>query len=286
VNLARGIQQETDANYSNDSTSGANALSWTTNDTHQTATIAGTIMAPGDSRVDADYFNLGGIPAGKTIFLSLRLPGSSSLNPVLEVRNSLNNIVSIAYDPSAAVARLDVTSPDTYYAVVLGSSGSGPDAQYLLDASIWPTIELTFVDLSVSGVTIPASASSGQTVHLAWTVENHGTATTGVATWYDRVVLSSNERYGDGDDIPLTSVQHTGLQGLGAGEHYTAGADVQLPLGHSGNYWIFVDTDQNNVVFEYLYEGNNIGQSASQMAIALTPAADLEARDVSVPMIG
>lgn len=139
-------------------------------------------MAPGDSRVDADYFNLGGIPPGQTIFLSLRLPESSSLNPVLEVRNSLNNIVSIASNPSAAVARVDVTSPDTYYAVVLGKSGSGPDGQYLLDASIWLTGELEFADLSVSGVTIPASASSGQTVHLAWTVGNYGTAATDAAT--------------------------------------------------------------------------------------------------------
>ena len=55
VELARGIQQESDRSYANDTISGANALSLTTAGTHSSGTIAGTIMAPGDK----DYFNLG-----------------------------------------------------------------------------------------------------------------------------------------------------------------------------------------------------------------------------------
>ena len=70
VDLARGIQLETDPDYANDSLSGANALTWTNTGTHQTATIAGTVMAPGDSNVDEDYINLGAIQPGKTIFIS------------------------------------------------------------------------------------------------------------------------------------------------------------------------------------------------------------------------
>ena len=281
VDLARGLQLESDAWYSNDSIGGANTLTWTTSGTHQTATIAGTVMAPEGSNTDEDYFNLGAIPAGKTIFLSLRLPESSTLDPVMEVRNSSGAILPI---PPGTVSRLDITTADTYYVVVGATSGQGPYGQYLLDAAIWPSGELDFADLGVSGITNPTAASSGETVHLAWTVENSGTGPTDVASWSDRVVLSSNDRYGDGDDVPLASVQHTGA--LAVGEQYTAETDVQLPLGLSGNFWVFVQTDQNNAVFEYLFKENNIGQSTSQIAVALTPAADLEVSDVSVPSVG
>ena len=281
LDLARGIQLESDGSYSNDNLGGANTLTWTTSGTHQTATVAGTIMAPEGSNTDEDYFNLGAVPVGKTIFLSLRLPESSTLKPVMEVRNSSGAILPI---PPGTVSRIDITTADTYYAVVRATSGQGPYGQYLLDAAIWPSGELEFADLGVTGITNPTAASSGETVHLAWTVENSGTGPTVADSWFDRVVLSGNDQYGDGDDVPLASVQHTGA--LGVGEHYPAETDVQLPLGLSGNFWVLVETDQQNAVFEYLFEANNIGQSTSQIAVALTPAADLEVSNFSVPSVG
>ena len=198
VDLARGIQQESDANYSNNSIAGANAITWTTVNTHQEAIMAGTVMSPGDSRVDADYFNLGYILSGKTFFLSLRLPDASTLDPVIEVRNSSGEVVSIAPNPSGAVARLDVTQADTYYAVVLGTAGSGPDGQYLLDAAIWSTGELQFADLVVSEISHLAAAYSGGILQIGWTVGNYGTSGPNMDNWYDQVVLSPSDRIADG----------------------------------------------------------------------------------------
>ena len=121
VELARGIQQESDRSYSNDSISGANALSLAAVGTHRSGTIAGTIMAPGDK----DYFSLGTVAAGDTIFLSLRLPQSSTLTPVLEIRDANYNPVNISPNPSTSVARFDVTTTGTYYALVVAFSGEG-----------------------------------------------------------------------------------------------------------------------------------------------------------------
>jgi autotransporter-associated beta strand protein len=260
VELARGIQQESDPNYANDSTSGANALSLTTTGSHRSGTIAGTIMAPGDK----DYFNLGTVAAGESIFLSLRLPQSSTLVPVVEIRDANNNVVDIAPNPSTSVARFDVTSTGTYYALVVSFSGEGEFGQYLLDAAVWPTGLLQEPDLAVASITLPSSAAIGGVAHLNWSVGNYGTGSTDTVTWYDRVVLSSDNIYGDGDDITLEVAPHTGP--LDVSDVYSAQADVIIPQIPPGNYWVFVQTDASNVVSD-LFTGNNVRRSDTQISV-------------------
>ena len=71
--MARGIQQEADANYTNDALSAANAITLQTIDNHRIGTIEGTLMAFDDE----DFFSLGTANAGETIFLSVRTPDGS-----------------------------------------------------------------------------------------------------------------------------------------------------------------------------------------------------------------
>jgi len=175
------------------------------------------------------------------------------------------------------------TLADTYYAVVVAFDGQGHFGQYLVDAVVVPTGELEYADLAVTNVVAPASASSGETVHLEWTVGNFGTGSTYIDRWFDRIVLSANDRYGDADDIELAVVQHLGALDVDQDTEYTGQADVQLPVGLTGDYWILVETDDDNRVFEYIFEGNNIRRSDSQVAIALTPYADLETSNLSAP---
>ena len=285
VDLARGIDLESDANYANDSIAGANGLNWATVGTHRTATIAGTIMAPESGNVDEDYFSLGTVQGGETVFLSLRLPESSTLRPIIEIRNSAGGVVSVAPNPSEAVARVDITANGTYYAVVVAMSGQGTRGHYLLDAAVWPTGELEFADLVPSEVAGPAMASSGETVTFTWEVGNYGTGVTDADSWYDRVVLSSNDCYGDGDDVYLGSVRHDGALAVGT-PAYASQLEVQLPLGISGDYWVFVEADETKAVFEYIFEGNNIASGASQISIEIPPYGDLAASNVGSPTIG
>ena len=259
VDIARGIALENDYEYRgydyNDTVGTANDLPFTIVGTHRTGTIAGTIMAA-ESGVDEDYFNLGTVQNGETIFLNLRLPNSSDLIPVIEVRDASNNVVQIIQDPTGTVGRASISALGNYYATVVGLSGQGPRGQYLLDAAIWPTGELASPDLAFSDVSTPTNASSGETIHVTWTIGNYGTGNTEVSDWFDRVVLSVNETFGDSDDIYLGSVTHTGI--LLVNEQYTASADVQLPLDSSGDYWLLIEADETNAVFEYILDRKSV----------------------------
>ncbi|RDE49091.1 MAG: tandem-95 repeat protein, partial [Candidatus Accumulibacter meliphilus] len=284
VQVARGIDQESDANYSNNSIGGANILNLVTQGAYRRTAAAGSIMAAGDGQVDADTYSLGPIDAGNTVLLGIRLPYQSALRPIVEIYTANNALVSIAPNPSSGVARFDVKTPGTYYARVLAFSGEGPRGQYLLDAAIWPTAELQFADLAVSSVLAPAAAQSGETIHFEWTVGNFGTAAPTVPSWDDEIVLSVNDRVGDGDDLLLASISHTGE--LLPGEQYTAQADIRLPLLLSGTYQLLVKTDHRNAVYENLFETNNVGEGASLITVSQTAFADLQASAITVPVRG
>ena len=267
VDVARGIQLESDANYANDSIAGANVLTMPTVGARRSAVIAGTVMSPEPGNVDEDYFNLGTVRNGETILVSLRLPGSSNLRPAVEIRDSSNRVLEVAVSPIDTAARAHITTTGTYYAVVVAFSGQGPYGQYLMNAAVWPTADLEFPDLAISQMTVPATAQSGETIPVSWTVGNYGTGTTYVASWYDRIVLSANDRYGDFDDRELARVRYEGI--LNPDDSYVAHADVRLPVGASGNYYIFVETDDNDRMFEYIFEDNNIRQSDSPISVDL-----------------
>ena len=244
VELARGIQLETDREYANDSVSGADALTLEPSGTQRVGTAAGTIMASASGNVDEDYFNLGTISSGETILAQLTLPDASTLKPIIEIRDANNQIRSINPNPAdGSYARMDVEQTGTYYAVIVAFDGQGPFGQYLLDATIAPTAEFQFADLSVTQMTVPTTAATGMTIPIEWEVGNFGTAATSADAWYDRVVLSRNTVYGDADDIPIVSAQsHVGVLAApvetSPGEYtfdtYTAAIDVQLPLGRAG----------------------------------------------------
>lgn len=72
VDLARGIDQETDSNYSNNSTASANSLAFTNLGNARTASVAGTIMGSESSTRDVDRFQLGLLNAGTQVDLTTR----------------------------------------------------------------------------------------------------------------------------------------------------------------------------------------------------------------------
>ncbi|HMJ91433.1 MAG TPA: CARDB domain-containing protein, partial [Candidatus Acidoferrum sp.] len=284
VDLARTVQLEADAEYANDSVAGANALTLTTAGNQRSGTIAGTIMDGQSGNVDEDYFNLGAVSAGETILLSIRLPQSSSLRPVIEIRNAANQVVNVTANPSDAVARADISTAGSYYATVVARGGQGHFGQYLLDAAVQLTSDLNFSDLVVSSITAPTIAASGQTVNFQWAVGNFGAVATPVSSWSDRVVLSYNDRFGDEDDFQVALVPHSGA--LSVGSNYTAQASVDLPVGLSGRFFVFVKTDAANSVPEFIFESNNVRPGDTNLDITLTPYADLTAKNVTAPSIG
>ncbi len=114
-----------------------------------------------------------------------------------------------------------------------------------------------FADLQVEALGGPPNASVGEAIALNWTVRNttNASSPTPVDTWQDRVVLSTDDASGNGDDRTLATVPHTGAIAVGAA--YSTNAIVTLPNNLSGNLHLFVVTDSGNAVYEFGYETNN-----------------------------
>ncbi|QNM95072.1 CARDB domain-containing protein [Chitinimonas koreensis] len=140
-----------------------------------------------------------------------------------------------------------------------------------------------YADLVVGAVTVPESALSGENVLVSWTVTNTGSATTDLALWNDRVVLS-RDRTASADDIVLSgSVTHAGL--LAPGASYIARATMTLPRDLAGDFYLLVDTNTNRTVDEKGRTANNLGASAATLHVGLAPTADLAVSGVTGPTV-
>jgi len=77
-------------------------------------------------------------------------------------------------------------------------------------------------------------------------------------TWYDRVVLSANDKYGDADDIKLDAVRHTGA--LDPNQEYTTSADFRLPLNISAIIGCLLQTTKVTLSSNTSSKTNNVGE--------------------------
>lgn len=276
--LTSPLQAETE---DNGSLANANPVSYTLSSNTASASIGGYIH----NATDLDYFNLGTVSNGYTIFLSVRQPVSSPLAPVVSVYNSAN-----VYQPEAAggraddgVAEVPITQTGSYYALVRGGQGTGGlDAQYLLDIETAPSGAVSFPNLQVVSVTPPSGGGiqSGQLITYSFTVRNVGSLATPSANWTDRAVLSTDTILGNGDDIPLGFFPHNGV--LNPGESYSLTNTFALPDGISGDYYVIVFTDAGNAVNEFVFENDNTTVSTSTFHVNLAPYPDLRVENLAV----
>jgi RHS repeat-associated protein len=147
-----------------------------------------------------------------------------------------------------------------------------------INATTWP-------DLQITSVVAPANAASGQVVTVNWTITNKGTAATPAQqVWYDTVYLSKDQILDTAFDTKLGAFPN--VKSLASGESYIQSAQVEIPKGASGPYYIFVVTDSTNTVFENTDENNNTGYDSSAMVVTIPPPADLVVSSVDVPTSG
>ncbi len=240
----------------------------------------------GLSRVagDLDYFNVGTLQAGTTVFLSCRLPTRSTFQTVVSLYDSAGTLLSEAGGGRSgdAVAQVAISVTGTYYALVRTSGNtSGLDSEYVLDVLVVPTTDISFPNLQVTSLTPPPATGlkSGDTTSLSFRVDNLGNLATAGVTWLDRVVLSADTVYGNADDIELGVFQRTGPLAAAAPtvpSFYTVtGAAVTIPDGISGNFHVIARTDHSNTVSEFILEGDNETVTPLPIAITLAPYPDL-----------
>src|SRR4029077_20419581 len=143
-----------------------------------------------------------------------------------------------------------------------------------------------YADLIVSSVTAPSALVVGNPaqVDVSWTVANQGTGAGATGDWVDRLVLSTNSTYGDGDDRLVGDFPHTGT--IAPGTSYTRSETVTLPPNLEGQFVLFVATDATNTVYEYHFENNNATAAPNLVTVAPRPFPDLVVSDVSAPVAG
>ena len=93
----------------------------------------------------------------------------------------------------------------------------------------------------------PASARSGGSITVNWTVANNGPVDA-TGSWVDRIILAPT-------GTVLGTITHSG--GLASGSHYDGTATVTLPTENDGTYQILVLTDADNAVSEGQDEDDN-----------------------------
>jgi len=134
-------------------------------------------------------------------------------------------------------------------------------------------------DLVVPNVAVPVNPFSGQTIELSWEVKNQGSSSTEQAGWYDYVFLSKDSLFQFGIDQLLgASISQLTLD---VNQNTTQQLQATLPNGIEGTHYIFVITDQTDVITE-IEEANNISVGYP-MSVNLTPPPDLIVADIITP---
>ncbi|MCY2986427.1 MAG: FG-GAP-like repeat-containing protein [Planctomycetota bacterium] len=264
----------------NDGTTNATVVTLATSNDTKFASVAGVASQGGD----LDYFNLGTVNAGQTVFLTSRQPACSPIDPVVSLYNAQNGYVveSGSGRPFDGVAQVNITQTGTYYAVIRAGNNTGSLlSQYVTDIQIVATGSVNFPNLQVTAITLPGGAPlSGQSITFSYTVQNVGTQSTGVSGWADSGVLSLDPIYGNADDLPLGVFAHSGA--LNPGASYANNPTVVLPDGIAGDYYLLLFTDSGNAVNEYLLEGDNITPSSGTFHVTLAPYPDLKVENLAV----
>ncbi|GAB2949280.1 hypothetical protein GCM10027048_12910 [Hymenobacter coalescens] len=149
-------------------------------------------------------------------------------------------------------------------------------------------------DLVVQAVTFPTDVVAGQQVQIPFTIRNQGTGATLEGEWNDGIYLNTSPTVNGATRIG--NFRRNGV--LGAGQSYATLLNVTIPAYMSGNYYIFLVTDnpsgngytpsgiwggnvQYGQVYEHQQELNNTAQG--NLLIRVPAPADLVVTTVAVP---
>jgi len=135
-------------------------------------------------------------------------------------------------------------------------------------------------DLQVTVLSIPAAASNNESMTVQWSVQNlGGSATTGY--WNDRIYITTNGNYDFSGATLLKTLGHHGA--LNPGDSYSTQASVSISQNFNGPYFIYVQTDASNHVFEFSNENNNSLRSDTTLVVS---SPDLVITSLTLPAGG
>jgi PKD repeat protein len=148
------------------------------------------------------------------------------------------------------------STPTGLYWVLAKADGNGAIAETQEENNVRLSVVVKVgPDLTVSGVTAPATAAAGGSIVVSDTTRNHGAGgAAGSATKY----YLSADVFLDAADIAIGTRT---VPGLAAGASNTGSGTAVIPAGTAGTYFLIAATDGNNAVAESV-ETNNTAWSA------------------------
>lgn len=120
-------------------------------------------------------------------------------------------------------------------------------------------------DLIPRNITADNTVSTGASFHFSYEIHNQGAGAPNYSTWLDRCYLSTSA---DSlvDAIQVANDWH--YSGLPVGDSYTVSHTVALPTSITeGTYYLFIQADANNNVFEFTFENNNLLRYAQPITV-------------------
>jgi hypothetical protein len=132
--------------------------------------------------------------------------------------------------------------------------------------------------LSVLSVQAPTDAWSGQPIVVNWVLTNSGSGAV-QGTFYDQVLFAS-DALGDNAQVYGTYA-FTGE--IPAGGSVARTASITLPITLSGLFWVEVQTDVSQDIFQYTYRTNETLVASQPTLIHLTPTPQLVVSSVEGP---
>lgn len=183
-------------------------------------------------------------------------------------------------------AQQNVTIPSNisgnYYIYVLADGGRSvyENVYENNNASQGNLLRVRTPDLIVTTVSIPVQDSSGKTIPVNWAIKNIDSGKIYNANITDRISISRLSTYNADSGIQLATVNYNTGQ-LAKDSTIPKSTQVRLPNGISGNYYVYVNTDFGNSLYES-NEANNISRSTGFLKIIQTPAPDLEVSTITL----
>ena len=154
--------------------------------------------------------------------------------------------IGASYDATATFA-LSPAISGRYVFVVTDQSGTLKEDSDTNNVGRGDTsITNTPADLRVETISAPPVNYSGEPTTVTWKIKNYGgDAWDDAKLWRDAVWISPYPTFDRLTSSLLNIVTHDNSSPLRSGESYTVTADVVLPAGYDGPYYLYVITDSD-----------------------------------------
>jgi subtilase family serine protease len=136
-------------------------------------------------------------------------------------------------------------------------------------------------DMVPVALLIPPVGNSGKKVTITWNVQNQGPGPVVNGAWYDRIYVQSSATFDSATARLAGTFRIYGSLPPDSG--YSRTDSITIPDGYTGDYYVYLQTDYRNDVFEHTFENNNVLRSSSSMTVDLSPWTDLQVSEVTAP---